>query len=208
MLDLIVFNANDRIIHPAIINKISINFCTAPSQSDAIIYVYRIRETPNDPNRFLVKKVGSTITDLNLSPGIQTMVFDEFNVEEDDYIGLKFGENAGSPFTVERTSYFTKHDHENDRDEQGILFTHCASYGIAVSFSMKNRRDAHKDVSENVVDKSIEKPLMSDIQESHQEITPRQSTPLRDSSIPIEQFTKPKKQQSSVTIANGKQFTT
>jgi hypothetical protein len=208
VLDLIVFNANDRVTRPAIISKISINFCTAPSKSDAIIYLYRIRETPNDPNLFLVKKMDSTITNLKLSTGIQTMAFNEFNVEEDDYIGFKFGENAGSPFTVECTSYYTKHDHENDLEEQEILFTQCASHGISVSFSIKSRRDTHKYVSRNIVYGPIKETPMDSIEDRHQRTIQRKFIQVQNPLILSEQSTKSEKRKSPTTIASGKHFTT
>jgi hypothetical protein len=146
MSGLIVFNGADRNDCDGIIDQVSINFCTAPTSSKAEIKLYIIKAKVDKPGQFQVQEHTSPITDLKESIGEQTFKV-QILVEKDDYLGFQFADNAGSPFTLQRDSYFFKFppsysDTECRRNEQDIdeelTFIHCATQGITVNFRAKD----------------------------------------------------------------------
>jgi hypothetical protein len=179
---MIVFNATDRIVCDGRIDKIAINFCRAPTKNDAIIELYSIRESPNDLNHFFVKQFDSIITNLKISKGIQKAAINEISVQEGEYIGFKFGTNAGSPFTTECTSYYTNDVLENSEQEHKILFTQCINHGISVSFSIKNHRDTKKSSKRKITGETNEEQFLMQVE---QHVTKAKQKPLRtlDSNI-------------------------
>jgi hypothetical protein len=157
---MIVFNATDRVIRNGQLYKIAINFCRAPTRNDAIIELYSIRESSNDLNHFFVKQFDTIINNLKLSKGIQNVTIKEISVQQGEYIGVRFGTDAGSPFTIECTSYYTKHIIEDTEQEHKILFTQCINHGISVCFYIKNHPDKQKYTRRNIIDKTAEEKLL------------------------------------------------
>jgi hypothetical protein len=148
---LIVFNGTDRIDYDGLIDRISINFCTAPSSCEARIRVYIIKKNTDNPNQFSIQDDSTYINDLQASEGVQTFKV-QIPVEKGDYLGFYFDNDAGNPFTLERDSYYAKLDSSesarlspmdisrNQSLPEELTFIHCASQGISVRFRIKDDR--------------------------------------------------------------------
>ncbi len=151
---LIVFNGADRIDRNGTINKISINFCRAPTSNTAVIRLYIIKAKTKNPTQFDICEHQQPISDLNESSGVQTFKVRIF-VEKGDYLGFHFPFDAGSPFTLNCDSYFAKLPHSSrnvpnflDTKCEELSFLHCASQGISVKFTIKDTRSIRQRIIE------------------------------------------------------------
>ncbi|CAF4340919.1 unnamed protein product, partial [Rotaria sordida] len=52
----------------------------------------------------------SFVTNLRPSVGIQKFEIKPFKVLDGDYVGFKFTENTGCPFSIECASYYVEHN--------------------------------------------------------------------------------------------------
>lgn len=155
---LIVFNGADRIDRYGTIDRISINFCKAPISSTAVIKLYVIKAKPNNPTQFYAYQHRTPISELKQSAGVQTFKDQNIPVARGDYLGFHFAKDAGSPFTINRDSYFTKLPSSSDSSwnvvyvqvtkREELPFSHCVSQGITVNFRIKDTRS----LSEKITD--------------------------------------------------------
>jgi hypothetical protein len=142
---LIVFNGSDRIDRNGKIDRISINFCKAPTSSAAVIKLYVIKAKESNPTQFNISEHRTPISELKESDGVQIFKKQDISVKPGDYLGFYFGSGAGSPFTLNRDSYFAKLptsavDMQNGKSKEP-LFLHCVSQGITASFRIKDTRN-------------------------------------------------------------------
>ncbi|CAF4469548.1 unnamed protein product [Rotaria sp. Silwood2] len=92
----------------------------------------------------------SFITNLRLSAGIHKCEIKPFKVNEGDYVGFKFTENAGGPFSIERASYYVEHHvDENIEIEEIMHFTPCTNHGITVTFTVNHNEKRDKPIEKN-----------------------------------------------------------
>ncbi|CAF3781149.1 unnamed protein product [Rotaria sp. Silwood1] len=146
VMNLIVFNVDNRAINAGIVDKILINFCTPPTDSNARIKVYIIKPVLNSSEHFFVQEqIESFVTNLRPSVGIQKFEIKPFKVHDGDYVGFKFTENAGGPFSVESASYYIEQNiDQNIEKEQVMHFTPCANHGITVTFTLNSKQNRNK----------------------------------------------------------------
>ncbi|CAF4204925.1 unnamed protein product [Rotaria sp. Silwood2] len=143
--DLIVFNVDNRVINDGIVDKILINFCTAPTDSNAKIKVYIIKSVLSSSEHFFVQEqIESFVTNLRPSVGIQKFEIEPFIVHYGDYVGFKFTENAGGPFSIECTSYYIEHIIDQNIEGEVMHFTPCANHGITVTFTLNHKESRNK----------------------------------------------------------------
>ncbi|CAF1435630.1 unnamed protein product [Rotaria sordida] len=111
VMNLIVFNVDNRVISAGTVDKILINFCTAPTDLNAKIKVYIIKPVLSGSEHFSVQEqMESFVTNLRPSVGIQKFEIKPFKVLDGDYVGFKFTENTGCPFSIECASYYVEHN--------------------------------------------------------------------------------------------------
>ncbi|CAF4627442.1 unnamed protein product, partial [Rotaria sp. Silwood2] len=78
------------------------------------------------------------------SVGIQKFEIEPFIVHYGDYVGFKFTENAGGPFSIECTSYYIEHIIDQNIEGEVMHFTPCANHGITVTFTLNHKESRNK----------------------------------------------------------------
>ncbi|CAF2989728.1 unnamed protein product [Rotaria sp. Silwood2] len=143
--DLIVFNVDNRVINDGIVDKILINFCTAPTDSNAKIKLYIIKPVSSGSEHFSVQEqIESFVTNLRPSVGIQKFEIEPFRVHYGDYVGFKFTENAGCPFSIECASYYVEHIIDQNIEREVMHFTPSPKHGITVTFTLNHKKSKNK----------------------------------------------------------------
>ncbi|CAF4831194.1 unnamed protein product [Rotaria socialis] len=147
VMDLIVFNIDNYVVSAGMIDKFLINFCRAPTESNAKIKVYIIRSIFNNREHFFCARTSGFLRHhLRPSVGIQKYQVKPFKVQKGDYVGFKFTKNAGDPFTIKHASYYVEHNVDQSIETKEIMhFNPCANHGITATYTMSH--DENKDDS-------------------------------------------------------------
>ncbi|CAM4760708.1 unnamed protein product [Rotaria magnacalcarata] len=150
-MDLIVFNIDNYVVSAGMIDKFLINFCRAPTESNAKIKVYIIRSIFNNREHFFVQEqVDSFVTNLRPSVGIQKYQVKPFKVQKGDYVGFKFTKNAGDPFTIKHASYYVEHNVDQSIETKEIMhFNQCANHGITATYTMSHDENRDDSIRKN-----------------------------------------------------------
>ncbi|CAF3085598.1 unnamed protein product [Rotaria socialis] len=151
VMDLIVFNIDNYVVSAGTIDKFLINFCRAPTESNAKIKVYIIRSIFNNREHFFVQEqVDSFVTNLRPSVGIQKYQVKPFKVQKGDYVGFKFTKNAGDPFTIKHASYYVEHNVDQSIETKEIMhFNPCANHGITATYTMSHDENRDDSIRKN-----------------------------------------------------------
>ncbi|CAM4903708.1 unnamed protein product [Rotaria socialis] len=151
VMDLIVFNIDNYVVSAGMIDKFLINFCRAPTESNAKIKVYIIRSIFNNREHFFVQEqVDSFVTNLRPSVGIQKYQVKPFKVQKGDYVGFKFTKNAGDPFTIKHASYYVEHNVDQSIETKEIMhFNPCANHGITATYTMSHDENRDDSIRKN-----------------------------------------------------------
>ncbi|CAF2110866.1 unnamed protein product, partial [Rotaria magnacalcarata] len=151
VMDLIVFNIDNYVVSAGMIDKFLINFCRAPTESNAKIKVYIIRSIFNNREHFFVQEqVDSFVTNLRPSVGIQKYQVKPFKVQKGDYVGFKFTKNAGDPFTIKHASYYVEHNVDQSIETKEIMhFNQCANHGITATYTMSHDENRDDSIRKN-----------------------------------------------------------
>ncbi|CAF0983348.1 unnamed protein product [Adineta steineri] len=80
--------------------------------------------------------LGEQIGTENGDSSIKKFSAPKIKIEKDQYLGIRFSSEAGSPFSTERNQYYCYFDGETD-PETPLQFTRCWTKGIAMSFHVQ-----------------------------------------------------------------------
>ncbi|CAF1331869.1 unnamed protein product [Adineta ricciae] len=144
LYSVISFNAEDKIKVDGVINKVSINFSTSPTDESAKIWLFVIMAPTirSNPNSFsIIRNYDLTADDSlidvrkKLKTEIRTFKTD-LRVEKGQYLAIRFSPGSGNPCSTERNQYYVNFD-DKPYMGQTLLFTHCPTKGFAMSFNVQ-----------------------------------------------------------------------